>query len=132
MKALKVMGTIDDRGNLALDYPLITDKNSRVEVIVLIPEQLEIEGESKSALLQDFQQAWHEAMAGQTIPINHIPDDRVHPVTPAKTQPTRRRFPIPQLAGKATTLGDIVSPIVDEGDWKCLTSNSKDTEDADD
>ena len=38
-------------------------------------------------------------------------DDRVHPVTLAKSQPTRRRFPIPELAGKATTLGDIVSPI---------------------
>jgi len=120
MKALKVMGTIDDRGNLALDHPLITDRNSRVEVIVLIPELLEIEGESKNALLQDFRQAWHEAMTGQTIPINHIPDDRVHLVTPAKTQPTRRRFPILELAGKATTLGDIVSPIVDEGDWECL------------
>jgi hypothetical protein len=134
MKALKVMGTIDDRGNLALDHPLITDRNSRVEVIVLIPELLEIEedGESKSALLQDFRQAWHEAMTGQTIPINHIPDDRFHPVTPAKTQPNRRHFPIPELAGKATTVGDIVSPIVDEGGWECLTSNSKDTEDADD
>ena len=77
MKALKVMGTIDDRGNLALDHPLITDRNSRVEVIVLIPELLEIEeeGESKNALLQDFRQAWHEAMTGQTIPINQLWDE---------------------------------------------------------
>ncbi len=74
MKALKVMATIDEQGQLTLDYPLITDKNSRVEVIVLIPELSEIdeEEESKAALLQNFQQAWHEAMSGQTIPIAQI------------------------------------------------------------
>jgi len=43
MKALKSMATINEQGQLTLDRPLITDKNSRVEVIVLIPEQEEIE-----------------------------------------------------------------------------------------
>jgi hypothetical protein len=33
MKALKVMATIDEQGRLTLDQPLITDKNSRVEVL---------------------------------------------------------------------------------------------------
>ncbi|ELS33150.1 MULTISPECIES: hypothetical protein [Pseudanabaena] len=32
----------------------------------------------------------------------------------------KRRFPIPDMAGKVTILGDIVSPIVDEEDWECL------------
>ncbi|NCJ05444.1 hypothetical protein GS597_02730 [Synechococcales cyanobacterium C] len=41
-------------------------------------------------------------------------------LTQANPQPTRRRFPVPALAGKAKTLGDIVSPMVDEGDWECL------------
>ncbi|XGV96054.1 MAG: hypothetical protein ACAF41_25365 [Leptolyngbya sp. BL-A-14] len=74
MKALKVMATIDDQGQLMLDHPLLTDKNSRVEVIVLIPEASEAEAEeqSKSALLQDFRQAWHEAMTGQTIPVTQL------------------------------------------------------------
>ncbi|MBO0348428.1 hypothetical protein J0895_04775 [Phormidium pseudopriestleyi FRX01] len=74
MKALKVMATIDNQGQLTLDYPLINDKNSRVEVIVLIPEPSEIdeEEESKAALLQNFQQAWHEAMTGETIPIAQV------------------------------------------------------------
>ncbi|GET43980.1 hypothetical protein [Microseira wollei] len=35
MKAIKVMGTINDQGQLT--------KNSRVEVIVLIPEESEID-----------------------------------------------------------------------------------------
>ncbi len=38
--------------------------------------------------------------------------------TPA--EPIRRRFPPASIAGKGQTLGDIVSPIVDEGDWECL------------
>ncbi len=32
----------------------------------------------------------------------------------------RRRFPPTSIAGKGKTLGDIVSPIVDEEDWECL------------
>ncbi len=35
-------------------------------------------------------------------------------------QPTRRRFPPESIAGKGVTLGDIVSPLVDEEDWECL------------
>lgn len=32
----------------------------------------------------------------------------------------RRRSPPSSLAGKVEILGDIVSPLVDEGDWECL------------
>jgi len=32
MKALKVMGAIDEQGQLTLDQSLVLDKNSRVEV----------------------------------------------------------------------------------------------------
>ena len=74
MKAIKVMATIDDRGQLTLDLPLITDKNSRVEVIVLIPEEAEIneDNPSKEEILEDFRQAWHEAMTGKTISIDRL------------------------------------------------------------
>jgi hypothetical protein len=34
--------------------------------------------------------------------------------------PIKRRFPSKAIAGKGRTLGDIVSPIVDEEDWECL------------
>jgi hypothetical protein len=69
MKALKVMATIDDEGQLTLDHPLETDRNSRVEVIVLIPEEEILDDQSQSEVLADFRQAWHEAMTGQTIPV---------------------------------------------------------------
>jgi shikimate kinase len=71
MKAIKAMGTIDEQGQLALDSPLTIDKKSRVEVIVLIPEETETEEntQSKQAILEDFRQAWQEAMNGETIPV---------------------------------------------------------------
>jgi hypothetical protein len=32
----------------------------------------------------------------------------------------KRRFPPASITGKGKTLGDIVSPLVDEEDWECL------------
>ncbi|MEH2377535.1 MAG: hypothetical protein V7K27_01290 [Nostoc sp.] len=74
MKAIKVMATIDEHGQLTLDHPLMTDKNSRVEVIVLIAEATEIDEHepSKEVIVEDFRQAWHEAMTGQTIPVAQL------------------------------------------------------------
>ncbi|MCF3604432.1 hypothetical protein L2E69_02215 [Planktothrix agardhii 1806] len=72
MKALKVMAIINDQGQLTLDHPLLTDKNSRVEVIVLIPEQTDLDDKSQAEVLADFRQAWQEAMTGQTIPVAQL------------------------------------------------------------
>ena len=74
MKAIKVMGTVDEQGQLALDSPLTIKKKSRVEVIVLIPEKVELEADdqSKEELLKDFHQAWQEAMSGETIPVEQL------------------------------------------------------------
>ena len=77
MKAIKLMGTVDEQGQIALDSPLNIDKKSRVEVIVLIPEESESEADnqSKEALLEDFRQAWQEAMKGDTIPVEQLWED---------------------------------------------------------
>ncbi len=32
-----------------------------------------------------------------------------------------RRRPHPEIAGKGKTVGDLISPVVDERDWECLT-----------
>jgi hypothetical protein len=69
MKALKFMAMIDDEGQLTLDHPLVTDRNSRVEVIVLIPEEEVLDDQSQSEVLADFRQAWHEAMTRKTISV---------------------------------------------------------------
>lgn len=34
--------------------------------------------------------------------------------------PSQRRTASPTIAGQGRTLGDLVSPIVDEQDWECL------------
>ncbi|WP_030008044.1 hypothetical protein [Picosynechococcus sp. NKBG042902] len=79
MKAQKVMATIDAQGQLTLDNPLVAIKNSRVEVIILIPEEDEADDEpTRAELLDDFRQAWHEAMTGQTLPIEKLWDDIDH------------------------------------------------------
>ncbi|MGK7942408.1 MAG: hypothetical protein AB4062_20060 [Crocosphaera sp.] len=77
MKAIKRMATVNEQGSLSLDQPLSLVENSRVEVIVLIPETEEIDEydeprETKEAILNDFRQAWHEAMTEQTIPISQL------------------------------------------------------------
>ncbi len=72
MKALKVMATIDGQGQLTLDQPLLQDKNSRVEVIVLIPEIADPDDKTQAEVLADFRQAWHEAMTEQTIPVSQL------------------------------------------------------------
>ena len=76
MKAIKATGNINEQGQLSLDHPLINNKNSRVEVIVLISEESENSetDQAKEEILEDFRQAWHEAMTGQTIPVSQIWD----------------------------------------------------------
>jgi len=39
MKAIELTGTVDDRGNLSLDEPVLVSANSRVRVIILCPEE---------------------------------------------------------------------------------------------
>ncbi len=72
MQALKVMASVNEKGELTLDYPLQLKTNSRVELIVLISETEAIEEPSKQEIIDGFRQSWHEAMTGQTIPISEV------------------------------------------------------------
>jgi hypothetical protein len=74
MKAIEVMGTINDQGQLSLDEPLVVGKSSRVRVIVLFSEEQEIdedEDELESAV-ESFRQGWYEAMTGKTLPVSQL------------------------------------------------------------
>ncbi|WOD40434.1 hypothetical protein [Nodosilinea sp. E11] len=78
MEAVKVMGTIDERGQLTLDQPLELVENSRVEVIILVQDSLLISSEEdtpKEEVLADLRQAWREAMTGQAIPVAQLWED---------------------------------------------------------
>jgi hypothetical protein len=43
----------------------------------------------------------------------HLSDDELPP-------PVIRRQPHPAIAGKGRLIGDLVQPVVEEGDWDCL------------
>ena len=77
MKAIKTTGIVNEQGELALDFPLTIDKQSRVEVIVLIPEEIEAEADiqTKEEILNDLSQAWQEAQNGNTIPVEQLWSD---------------------------------------------------------
>ncbi|MBW4582221.1 MAG: hypothetical protein KME42_21865 [Tildeniella nuda ZEHNDER 1965/U140] len=76
MKAIKVMATVDQQGQLALDTPLVTNQNSRVEVIVLISEATESDedDEPKAKILESLRQSLQDAKAGKTRPISELWD----------------------------------------------------------
>ncbi|WP_414563024.1 MULTISPECIES: hypothetical protein [unclassified Anabaena] len=78
MKAIEVTGKIDADGNLILDEPIQgTTYPHQVRVIVLVPEQAEVEAidtddtpieEIKASLKRALQQA----KAGQRIPLSQM------------------------------------------------------------
>jgi hypothetical protein len=75
MKAIELTGTVDDRGNLSLDEPVLVTANSRVRVIILCSEEsLEVDPddtpneEVKASLRRSLQ----EAKSGQRIPISQM------------------------------------------------------------
>jgi hypothetical protein len=72
MKAIELTGTVDDRGNLALDEPLLVRANSRVRVIVLCTEEAtEVDPDDTpiEEVKASLRRALQEAKSGQRIPI---------------------------------------------------------------
>jgi hypothetical protein len=82
MKAVKATGMINDQGLLCLDSPLNITAQSRVEVIVLVPEGLEAISEpddddideSVDEIKASLRQALHEVQSGQLIPLAQLWD----------------------------------------------------------
>ncbi len=77
MRAIKVKATVNEQGSLSLDHPLEIQQNSRVEVIVLVNDTEDNDPDdefmdSKQEILEDFRQAWDEAMTKKTIPVSQL------------------------------------------------------------
>lgn len=78
MKAIEVMGTVDEQGQLSLDVALSVDKHTRVRVIVLLPEEGEKENkqeddeEISESAAESFRQGWYDAMTGNTLPVSQL------------------------------------------------------------
>lgn len=77
MKAVEVTGTLDEKGQLSLDYPIEKFPPSRVRVIVLFPEVTEeVETDPDDTPIEEvkasLRRALKQAKSGQTRPISEL------------------------------------------------------------
>jgi hypothetical protein len=78
MKAIEAIGTIDDKGNLSLDEPILAPAYSRVRVIILCSEESIEEGEHDpddtplEEIKASLRRALQESKSGQRIPISQM------------------------------------------------------------
>lgn len=74
MKAIETTGNIDDRGMLCIDRPLAIVSHSHVRIIVLVPEDTDIDPDDDptETVLEGLQQGFHEAITGQTLPLSQL------------------------------------------------------------
>jgi hypothetical protein len=74
MKAIEVNGTVNPQGQLSLDKPLAITKQSRVRVIILVPEEVDAQDDELVTATESFRKGWYDAMSGNTIPISQLWD----------------------------------------------------------
>jgi hypothetical protein len=75
MKTIETNATINDQGQLSLDYPLKVPGTRRVRVIVLFAEDEADEDPNDTPtdiILEGIHQGLHEAFTGQTIPLSQM------------------------------------------------------------
>lgn len=80
MKAIETTATINDQGQLSLDFPLEVGSNRRVRVIVLIAEAdaPNPEDTPDDVVLEGLREGLQEALAGKTIPLSQMWDGIEH------------------------------------------------------
>ena len=76
MRAIKGMATVDSQGQLALDDALTIDRDLRVEVIILVPDDLEIDPDDqpKAKILDDLRESLQDLKEGRIYPIAELWD----------------------------------------------------------
>ena len=77
MKTIEVTGTLDEKGQLSLDYPIKNLPPSRVRVIVLYPEvNEEVETDPDDTPIAEvkasLRRALKQAKSGQRIPLSEM------------------------------------------------------------
>ena len=74
MKAFEVMATLNDQRQLVLDEQLDLDIPSRVKVILLVCDELEIDSDDTSMeeIKASLRQSLQEAKAGKRIPLEKM------------------------------------------------------------
>ena len=67
MRAIETTGILDSQGQIHLDHPLPQEKSSRVRVIVLMPEE------------DDLEETWPEALsANPSFAFLHDPEEDIY------------------------------------------------------
>ena len=76
MRAIKGMATVDSQGQLALDDALTIDRDLRVEVIILVPDDLEIDADDQpqAKILNDLRESLQDLKEGRIYPIAELWD----------------------------------------------------------
>jgi mRNA-degrading endonuclease RelE of RelBE toxin-antitoxin system len=77
MKAVEITGTIDEKGQLLLDRPLVAETPGRVRIILLLPEPTDEAVEDPDdtpveEIKASLKRALQQAKAGQTRPISEL------------------------------------------------------------
>jgi hypothetical protein len=74
MKAVEVMGKINDKGQLLLDEPLDIKSESRVKVILLISDEDEVDPDDTPTeeIQASLIRALQDAKAGRRIPLEKM------------------------------------------------------------
>jgi hypothetical protein len=77
MRAIKMMATVDSQGQLALDNALTVERDLRVEVIILVPDdaiEVDLEDRPKAEVLNDLCESLQDLKAGRVYPIAELWD----------------------------------------------------------
>ncbi|WP_416668172.1 type II toxin-antitoxin system RelN family antitoxin [Egbenema bharatensis] len=82
MKAIETTATINDKGQLDLDLPLNLIPHRRVRIIVLVPEEGEMDEKLESdpddepidRVVEGIREGWQQALTGKTYPVSQLWD----------------------------------------------------------
>lgn len=72
MKAIETTATLTDKGQIFLDEPLTITSPRRVRVIVLIPDEEDMEEDSIETIREGIYQGWQQARTGKTYPVSQL------------------------------------------------------------
>lgn len=74
MKAIETTATINENGELKLDYSLKVTKPQRVRIIVLLSEDDDSDETPTEEAIEGIHEGIREALSGQTIPLSQMWD----------------------------------------------------------
>lgn len=72
MKAIETTATLTDDGQLRLDQPLSLPYPHRVRIIILVPEEEEIDDDPTETIVEGLQEGWQQALTGKTRPVSQL------------------------------------------------------------